>query len=105
VSTHQNCSSNTEDGSNSIWVVYFAICSDGSIYTGITTDLARREHEHNHTSKGAKYTRSRRPVKLIEIERFYNLSNALIEEKKLKKLKKIQKIKKLNARKPIGHAP
>jgi putative endonuclease len=75
------------------WIVYFALCSDGSIYTGITTDLKRREHEHNHTKKGAKYTRSRRPVELYEIIQCENKSQALKKEKKLKKYTKDVKSK------------
>ena len=44
--------------------VYIVVCSDGSYYTGWTTDLERRIARHNNGS-GAKYTRSRRPVKLV----------------------------------------
>jgi putative endonuclease len=99
VSTHQNCSSNTEDESGAIWVVYFAICSDGSIYTGITTDLARREYEHNHTSKGAKYTRSRRPVKLHGIFACESRSPAMKIEINLKRMRKKNKLKLLFDRK------
>ncbi len=46
------------------WFVYLLRCADGSLYTGITTDLQRRLHEHNHTAAGARYTRARRPVEL-----------------------------------------
>ncbi|WP_290917825.1 GIY-YIG nuclease family protein [Halodesulfovibrio sp.] len=46
------------------WVVYLVQCADGSLYCGITTDMDRRLGEHN-SGKGAKYTRSRRPVSLI----------------------------------------
>jgi len=46
------------------WGVYILECKDGSLYTGITTDFDRRVHEHN-IGKGAKYTRGRRPVKMI----------------------------------------
>lgn len=47
------------------WVVYILRCHDNSLYTGITTDVERRLHEHNHGNRAAKYTRSRRPVKLV----------------------------------------
>ena len=46
------------------WHVYLVRCADGSLYTGITTDLARRVASHN-AGKGAKYTRSRLPVVLV----------------------------------------
>ncbi|MCM0756305.1 GIY-YIG nuclease family protein [Desulfovibrio aminophilus] len=45
------------------WFVYLMRCSDGSLYCGVTTDLARRLAEHN-AGTGARYTRSRRPVAL-----------------------------------------
>jgi putative endonuclease len=76
-----------------MWVVYFAICSDGSIYTGITTDLKRREHEHNHTSKGAKFTKSRRPVKLHQVFACESRSQALKIEISLKRMCKKNKLK------------
>lgn len=47
------------------WFVYLLRCADGSFYTGITTDLARRVAEHNAGRAGAKYTRARRPVQLV----------------------------------------
>jgi putative endonuclease len=46
------------------WHVYIVRCRDGSLYTGITTDLGRRVTQHNSGS-GARYTRSRRPVTLV----------------------------------------
>lgn len=51
-------------------------CADGTLYTGITTDLERRLDEHNHSTKGAKYTRARRPVKLVYFEELENRSEA-----------------------------
>ena len=51
-------------------------CSDGTLYTGITTDLERRIDEHNHSAKGAKYTRARRPVLLVYSEEVENRSLA-----------------------------
>ena len=44
--------------------VYIVECSDGTYYTGYTTDVKRRLKEHNESPKGAKYTRARRPVTL-----------------------------------------
>jgi len=51
-------------------------CSDGTLYTGITTDLERRLDEHNNSPKGAKYTRARRPVTLVYSEELDNRSLA-----------------------------
>jgi putative endonuclease len=56
------------DGSEP-WIVYMVRCADGTLYTGITTDLARRLDEHNGEGRlGARYTRSRRPVTLAYTE-------------------------------------
>jgi len=74
------------------WYVYIAICSDNSLYTGITTDLNRRLKEHNSTANGAKYTRSRRPVRIVFSEQFDNRSLASKKEYSLKKMTHQQKI-------------
>jgi len=71
--------------------VYIVRCKDNSLYTGITTDLKRRLHEHNQTTKGAKYTRSRRPVSLVYSKLVENRSIAQKEEYKIKKLDKRKK--------------
>jgi putative endonuclease len=62
---------------------YMLECADGTFYTGWSTDPARREKVHN-AGRGAKYTRQRRPVKLIYIEEVENLSTALKRERSLK---------------------
>jgi putative endonuclease len=67
-------------------------CSDATYYTGITTDVERRVYEHNNTKKGAKYTRFRRPVKLVYEEKFPDKSSALKEEYKIKRLSRKEKI-------------
>ena len=72
---------------------YILRCADNSLYSGVTTDLNRRLSEHNEDgNKGAKYTRSRRPVKLIYSKKFLNRSAALKEEYKIKKLSRTAKI-------------
>jgi putative endonuclease len=63
------------------------------LYTGITVDLPRRIKEHNFTRRGAKYTRARRPVKLIYSKKFRNRSLASKAEYKIKKLSKQEKEK------------
>ena len=76
-----------------MYFVYSLLCSDGTIYTGITTDLDRRVGEHNSSKLGAKYTRSRRPVKLIYQKQFDTRSEAQVEEVRIKKLKRSDKLK------------
>ena len=72
--------------------IYIVECSDGSYYTGYTTNIQRRLNEHNYSFKrGAKYTRSRRPVKLIHTEEFPTRSQALKREHAIKKLSRKKK--------------
>ncbi len=73
------------------WYVYILRCSDNSLYTGVTTDCARRLHEHNHTSRGAKCTRARRPVVLAYHEEAVNRSEAQRREAQIKRLSAAQK--------------
>lgn len=68
------------------WFVYILRCRDGSLYTGITTDLARRLAEHNAGRAGARYTRSRRPVTLAYAEPAVSRSAAARREFELKQL-------------------
>ncbi len=72
--------------------VYMLRCADGSFYTGYSTDPARREKEHN-CGRGAKYTRSRRPVELVYTEECADRSAALKREAALKKLTHAEKEK------------
>ena len=56
-------------------------CADGSLYTGITTEVARRIAEHNgEGGLGARYTRSRRPVQLVYLEAAANRAEAAIKK-------------------------
>ena len=74
------------------WYVYILRCADDSLYTGITSDLTRRIDEHNSSKAlAAKYTRSRRPVKLVYQERYASKSDALKREHLIKQLSKKQK--------------
>jgi putative endonuclease len=75
----------------STWCVYLLRCNDNSLYTGITTDIARRVDEHNNSKIGAKYTRARRPVTMVYQEVAEDKSSAASREYKLRKLKKHQK--------------
>ncbi len=74
-----------------LWFVYILECADGTLYTGITTDLDRRLAEHNEGKLGARYTRARRPVTLRYSEQFENRSEASKAEARTKKLSRKQK--------------
>ena len=71
---------------------YIVKCADGTLYTGITTNLKRRVTEHNDNKLGAKYTAARRPVKLVFSKKFMNRSNACKEEARIKKMKRFKKL-------------
>lgn len=69
------------------WFVYVVRCADGTLYTGITTDVQRRLQEHNGDNRlGARYTRVRRPVVLCYFERAENRSEAARREAVIKRL-------------------
>ncbi|HEX4404887.1 MAG TPA: GIY-YIG nuclease family protein [Polyangia bacterium] len=65
------------------WFVYVVRCADGSLYTGISTDVTARVAAHN-AGRGARYTRSRRPVELVHTERKNSQSTALKREAAIK---------------------
>ena len=75
----------------SSWFVYILECADGSLYTGITTDLERRVSEHNDGKLGARYTRARRPVQLVYKACFSDRSEASVAEAQIKKLSRRKK--------------
>ena len=72
--------------------MYLVRCADDSIYCGWTTDLKKRVRAHN-SGQGAKYTRSRRPVKLVYAEEFAEKREALSREWHLKRLSRAEKIR------------
>lgn len=75
------------------YFVYILECSDGSLYTGITKDITKRLDEHNTSSdKGAKYTKARRPVKLLYDESSLDRSSASKREYEIKKLTRLKKL-------------
>jgi predicted GIY-YIG superfamily endonuclease len=74
-----------------IWFVYVLRCVDGTLYTGITKDLARRCQQHN-AGTASRYTRSRRPVTLVYQEPQGSQSLALKREAAIKKLTRRQKL-------------
>ena len=77
-----------------IYYVYMVECADKTLYTGIATELERRIEEHNGSEKGAKYTRVRRPVKLVYSEEYPDRSSASKREYEIKKkLNRAEKLK------------
>jgi putative endonuclease len=74
------------------WYVYILRCSDDTFYTGITTNIDRRLDEHNHGNNGARYTRARRPVRLVYAETCENRSQAQQREYRLRKLPRPEKL-------------
>lgn len=73
------------------WWVYLLRCADGSLYAGMAADTQRRLREHN-AGRGAKYTRSRRPVELVYREACESKGAALRREAALKRLSRTQKL-------------
>lgn len=74
-----------------IWTVYILECGDGTLYTGITDDLARRLKAHAE-GRGAKYTRGRGPLTLRYREQLPDKSTALKRECAIKRLQRSEKI-------------
>ena len=72
------------------WYLYILRCKDGTLYTGIATDVQKRLEMHR-SGKGAKYTRGRSPLELVYSEECENHSQALKRECEVKKLSKDQK--------------
>ena len=71
--------------SKETWHLYILQCSDGSFYTGITKDIERRLKEHNQ-GRASRYTRARRPVRLLYQETCLDRTAALVRECKVKSL-------------------
>ena len=76
----------------STWKLYILRCRDGSLYTGITTDVEKRFAAHN-AGKGAKYTRGRGPLELVYSEACGDHSAALNRELEIKSLPREEKMK------------
>ena len=73
------------------WFVYMIEASDGSLYTGITTDVERRFKEHCSPEKGARFFRGRQPVKVVYTETHPDRSSALRRESAIKNLSRNEK--------------
>ncbi|MFA5107692.1 MAG: GIY-YIG nuclease family protein [Patescibacteria group bacterium] len=72
--------------------LYILRCADNTLYTGIAVDVAKRVAEHNQSPRGARYTRSRRPVKLAFMKAFRSRAKALREEYRIKQLTRQEKL-------------
>lgn len=81
----------------SMWYVYVVRCADRSLYTGITTDADRRIARHN-LGHGARYTRTRRPVRLVYLEQATDRGAALRREYEIKQLTTAEKRRLVAAR-------
>jgi predicted GIY-YIG superfamily endonuclease len=77
------------------WFVYILRCRDGSLYTGISTDVDQRVATHN-AGRGARYTRPRLPVSVVHLERKRSRSTALRREAAIKALSRAEKLNMLN---------
>ena len=75
-----------------MWYLYILRCKDGSLYTGITTDVEKRLEAHQ-SGKGAKYTRGRGPLALVYKEECGDHSEALKRELEVKALTRAEKLK------------
>lgn len=74
------------------YFVYILRCSDDTLYTGIAIDVNKRLLEHNESDKGAKYTRIRRPVRLVHSETAKDRSSASKREYAIKQLSRAKKL-------------
>ena len=72
------------------WQIYIILCSDDSLYTGITTDVERRFRQHAD-GRGAKYFRGRQPMRLLYLESGHTRSTAGKREAEIKGLKRADK--------------
>ncbi len=79
------------------YYTYIVRCRDGTLYTGYTTDIEKRIEAHN-SGKGAKYTRSRGPVKLVYSEEYKTKEEAMSREWHIKRLTKEKKEELINER-------
>ena len=84
------------------WQVYLILCSDNSLYTGITTDIDRRFRQHA-AGTGAKYFRGRQPLQVVYLENGHSRSSAASREVQIKNMSRAEKMK-LAAMTTVNHA-
>jgi putative endonuclease len=78
------------------WFVYIIRSDDGSLYTGVTTDVERRFNEHARGLRGARYFNGRKPVEVVYTEHSHTRSSACRREAEIKKMSRQDKIEMLN---------
>ena len=78
-----------------VYYTYMVVCKDCTLYTGYTNDLVRRMRKHN-SGKGAKYTRSRLPVRLVYWEKYASKQQAMQREYAIKQWTRQQKLQLLS---------
>ena len=71
---------------------YIVECADGTLYTGWTTNVQKRVKAHNEEKSGAKYTKAKRPVKLVYYEGYETKEEAMRREYAIKQLTRKQKL-------------
>ena len=74
------------------WFVYIIESTDGSLYTGVTTDIDRRFGEHRDKRTGARFFRGRKPLRVVYSENHPDRSSAQKREADIKKLKRKEKL-------------
>lgn len=74
------------------FAVYILKCNDGTLYTGSTNDIRKRVHRHNHLKSGARYTKARRPVRLVYFETCKTFKEARQREYLIKSLTREEKL-------------
>jgi putative endonuclease len=75
------------------WSVYIIRCNDGSLYTGVSTDVDRRFREHLETPRGAKFFNGRKPLEVVYREAGHSRSSAARREAAIKKLNRDSKLR------------
>ena len=85
-----------ESKNNKHFFVYLLRCSNNTLYCGWTIDLKRRLAAHNSGKRGAKYTRTRRPVELVYFEELENKNSAMKREYEIKQLSRAEKLRLIN---------
>lgn len=74
-----------------VWSVYIIECCDGSLYTGITTDVERRFRQHL-AGTGAKYFRSKQPLRIVYTESEHDRATASRREAEIKRMARVEKL-------------
>jgi putative endonuclease len=75
-----------------MFFTYILECSDKTLYTGCTNNLEKRLKEHNELKSGARYTKIRRPAKLVHLEKFRKLAKARKRESEIKSWRRKEKL-------------